>query len=122
MRLFLLSLGDATEELEAEDNLDSRLSIYESLLKQCIDAQQALRDSLADDQVSALVIRNNMLFVERLKLVDCHLSLSCFVFFTLLAVSEISHLIFAIYPILVFILWMLFKFQAFLSKKESGIR
>ena len=73
MRLFLLSLDDATAELEAEDNLDSRLSIYESLLKQCIDAQQALRDSLADDQVSALMIRNNMLFVDRLKLVECHL-------------------------------------------------
>ena len=34
------------------EGIDNKISIYESILKQCIDAQQVLRDSLQEDQVS----------------------------------------------------------------------
>lgn len=52
VRLFLLGVGDAEKELESADTLDSKISIYETLLKQCIDAQQSLRDTLQEDTVS----------------------------------------------------------------------
>ena len=51
VRLFLLSLQDVGQEVESAEGIDNKISIYESLLKQCIDAQQVLRDSLQDDQV-----------------------------------------------------------------------
>ncbi|WAQ97375.1 SRP68-like protein, partial [Mya arenaria] len=50
VRLFLLSLQDSTQEVERAEGMDNKISIYESLLKQCIDAQQVLRDSLQEDQ------------------------------------------------------------------------
>ena len=52
VRLFLLSMTDAEKELETADTTDSKISIYETLLKQCIEAQQALRDALQEDAVS----------------------------------------------------------------------
>ena len=52
VRLFLLSMTDAEKELETADTTDSKISIYETLLKQCIEAQQALRDALQEDTVS----------------------------------------------------------------------
>lgn len=54
VRLFLLNLQDSTKEIESAEGIDSKISIYESLLKQCIDAQQVLRDTLQDDQVFLL--------------------------------------------------------------------
>ncbi|KAL8616979.1 hypothetical protein ACOMHN_041897 [Nucella lapillus] len=57
VRLFLLSMGDAEKELETADTADSKVSIYETLLKQCIEAQQALRDSVQEDTVFKAAIR-----------------------------------------------------------------
>ncbi|XP_059176019.1 signal recognition particle subunit SRP68-like [Physella acuta] len=57
VRLFLLNMQDLNSELEAAESLDSRVSIYESILKQCIDAQQALRDTLQEDQVFKAAVR-----------------------------------------------------------------
>lgn len=51
VRLFLLNLQDSTKEIESAESVDSKISIYESVLKQCIDALQVLKDSLQDDQV-----------------------------------------------------------------------
>lgn len=34
------------------EGIDNKISIYESILKQCIDAQQVLRESLQDDPVN----------------------------------------------------------------------
>lgn len=60
VRLFLLNLQDSSKEIESAEGIDSKISIYESLLKQCIDAQQVLRDTLQDDQVFLLffILRN----------------------------------------------------------------
>ncbi|GFN87230.1 signal recognition particle subunit srp68-like [Plakobranchus ocellatus] len=57
VRLFLLNMQDLNSELESAESLDSRVSIYESILKQCIDAQQALRDALQEDAVFKAAIR-----------------------------------------------------------------
>ncbi|KAI8797162.1 signal recognition particle subunit SRP68 [Biomphalaria glabrata] len=57
VRLFLLNMQDLNTELAAAESLDSRVSIYESILKQCIDAQQALRDTLQEDQVFKAAVR-----------------------------------------------------------------
>ncbi|KAK7112430.1 signal recognition particle subunit SRP68-like [Littorina saxatilis] len=57
VRLFLLSMTDAEKELEAADTTESKVSIYETILKQCIEAQQALRDSLQEDLVFKAAIR-----------------------------------------------------------------
>lgn len=54
VRLFLLNLQDSSEEVEKAEGFDNKLSIYESILKQCIDAQQVLRDALQEDQVLLL--------------------------------------------------------------------
>lgn len=50
VRLFLLNLQESTEEVEKAEGIDNKISIYESVIKQCIDAQQVLRDSLQEDQ------------------------------------------------------------------------
>jgi len=52
VRLFLLNLQESAKEIESAESNESKVSIYESLLKQCIDAQQVLRDALQDDAVS----------------------------------------------------------------------
>ncbi|CAG5121772.1 unnamed protein product [Candidula unifasciata] len=57
VRLFLLNLQDLNSELEAAKSFDSKTSIYESILKQCIDAQQALRDALQEDNVFKAAVR-----------------------------------------------------------------
>ncbi|XP_046365035.1 signal recognition particle subunit SRP68-like [Haliotis rufescens] len=57
VRVFLLNLQESSKELESADNNETKVSIYESLLKECIDAQQALRDALHDDQVFKAVTR-----------------------------------------------------------------
>ncbi|CAC5402336.1 SRP68 [Mytilus coruscus] len=49
VRVFLINVQESTKEIESTDGIDSKISIYESLLKQCIDSQQILRDSLHDD-------------------------------------------------------------------------
>ncbi|XP_046550007.1 signal recognition particle subunit SRP68-like [Haliotis rubra] len=51
VRVFLLNIQESSKELESAENNETKVSIYESLLKECIDAQQALRDALQDDQV-----------------------------------------------------------------------
>ncbi|XP_048760019.1 signal recognition particle subunit SRP68-like [Ostrea edulis] len=57
VRLFLLNLQDSTKEIESAESVDSKISIYESVLKQCIDALQVLKDSLQDDQNFKLAVR-----------------------------------------------------------------
>lgn len=52
VRLFLLNLQESDKQVESAEGFDSKLSVIESLLKQCIDAQQVLREMLNDDQVS----------------------------------------------------------------------
>ncbi|XP_076460105.1 signal recognition particle subunit SRP68-like [Babylonia areolata] len=61
VRLFLLSMADADRELQTADTADSKISIYETLLKQCIEAQQALRDSLQEDTVFKAAIRGQQI-------------------------------------------------------------
>lgn len=50
VRLFLLNLQESDKQVESAEGFDSKLSVIESLLKQCIDAQQVLREMLNDDQ------------------------------------------------------------------------
>ncbi|XP_069123968.1 signal recognition particle subunit SRP68-like [Argopecten irradians] len=49
VRLFLLNLQESIKEIESAESTESKVSIYESLLKQCIEAQQVLRDALQED-------------------------------------------------------------------------
>lgn len=51
VRLFLLNLQESSQEVERAEGIENKISIYESILKQCIDAQQVLRDTLQEDQV-----------------------------------------------------------------------
>ena len=50
------------------EGIDNKISIYESVLKQCIDAQQVLRDSLQDDQVLSQVFGCNKNVIKLLRL------------------------------------------------------
>lgn len=50
VRVFLLNLQESGSEVEKAEGIDNKISIYESILKQCIDAQQVLRDALQEDQ------------------------------------------------------------------------
>lgn len=56
VRVFLLSIQDSEKQLGEAHTADSKLSIYESLLKELIDAQQALREELKDDPVSIVFL------------------------------------------------------------------
>merc|ERR1719189_234255 len=49
VRLFLLSYQESDQELAKTDETDAKVDIYESLLLDCKDALQALRDELLED-------------------------------------------------------------------------
>jgi signal recognition particle subunit SRP68 len=51
VRAFLLSVQASDKELNAAGDVDSKVSIYGSLLNECIDALQSLRDELKSDPV-----------------------------------------------------------------------
>lgn len=52
VRVALLSIQQNAKQLdESGSSAEQKLSLYESLLKELIDAQQSLRDELKDDQV-----------------------------------------------------------------------
>lgn len=56
VRAFLLSVQASDKELDAADDVDSKVSIYGSLLNECIDALQSLRDELKNDPVRGFCI------------------------------------------------------------------
>ncbi|XP_064623937.1 signal recognition particle subunit SRP68-like [Lineus longissimus] len=51
VRAFLLSVQASDKELAATEDVDSKVSIYGSLLNECIDALQSLRDELKNDPI-----------------------------------------------------------------------
>ena len=53
VRVSLLTLQETEKQLDESSTTADKVSVYESLMKELIDAQQALRDELKDDQVSA---------------------------------------------------------------------
>lgn len=55
VRVFLLSLQESETHIMDATTIESKLSVYESLLKELIDAQQSLKDDLKDDPVSVAV-------------------------------------------------------------------
>ena len=52
VRLFLLNVQENENEVSEVSDIDNKISLLESLLKECIDAQQVLRDELKNDPVS----------------------------------------------------------------------
>ena len=53
VRVTLLALQEMEKQLEESSSGDNKVSYYESLLKDLIEAQQALREDLKDDQVKS---------------------------------------------------------------------
>ena len=51
VRVFLLSLQEGETHITDAATTESKLSVYESLLQELIDAQQSLKDDLKDDPV-----------------------------------------------------------------------
>ena len=51
VRLCLRSMADVEKGLEVVDSDEGKISVYETLLKQCIEAQEAMRESLPHDAV-----------------------------------------------------------------------
>ncbi|CAH1793893.1 unnamed protein product, partial [Owenia fusiformis] len=49
VRAFLLNLQESEKELQETEDTESKVSIYESLLKECIEALQVMRDELKGD-------------------------------------------------------------------------
>ena len=54
VRVCLLTVQESTKQLSGATDAESKLSIYETLLKELIDAQQALREDFKDDPVSCI--------------------------------------------------------------------
>lgn len=52
VRSFILHSQQSARELDRADTLDSKLSLYDSLLMECKDALQAVKDELKGDTVS----------------------------------------------------------------------
>ena len=52
VRVCLLTAQESTKQLAETTDVESKLSVYETLLKELIDAQQALREDFKDDAVS----------------------------------------------------------------------
>ena len=53
VRVSLLTLQETEKQLDASSSTADKVSVYETLMKELIDAQQALREELKDDQVTA---------------------------------------------------------------------
>jgi hypothetical protein len=51
VRLFLLRVQEYEKQIESSVNFDVKLSIYENILKDSVDALQILRDELKLDPV-----------------------------------------------------------------------
>ena len=49
VRMFLLSYQESDQELTKADQPDAKVEVYESLLLDCKDALQVLRDELLED-------------------------------------------------------------------------
>ena len=47
-------MQESSKQLEEADSVDQKLSIYESLLNELIDAQQSLKEEYKDDVVGLL--------------------------------------------------------------------
>ena len=56
VRVCLLTVQESTKQLSATTDIESKISVYETLLKELIDAQQALREEFKDDPVSILLL------------------------------------------------------------------
>jgi hypothetical protein len=52
VRVFLMGLKEFDVQLKQADDIEQKLSIYESLLKELIDAQQSLKEEHKEDPVS----------------------------------------------------------------------
>ena len=68
----LLVLQDVDNQLAQADSNADKISVYESLMKELIDAQQALRDELKDDAVRARFQISHS-FQSQASLHDCRL-------------------------------------------------
>jgi len=56
VRVAMLSIQQNAKQMnDSLSSAEQKLSLYESLLKELIDAQQSLRDELKDDQVGFVV-------------------------------------------------------------------
>ncbi|XP_014789465.1 signal recognition particle subunit SRP68 [Octopus bimaculoides] len=64
VRVFLLNLQESAKQVETAEGFDRKVSIIESLLKQCIDALQVLRDALQDDQNFKAALRGQTIEVR----------------------------------------------------------
>lgn len=56
VRLFLLSVQESEKQVQEVKGIEAKLSIYETLLKELIEAQQSLRDDFKDDPVSLHIV------------------------------------------------------------------
>ena len=56
VRLFLLSIQELEKQINEAEGTEAKLSIYETLLKELIEAQQSLRDDFKDDVVSHFML------------------------------------------------------------------
>ena len=52
IRAFLLMVRESEKEIEEASDIESKVSIHESLLQECIDALQIIREDLKNDPVS----------------------------------------------------------------------
>ena len=52
VRSFILHAQQSTRELDRAETMDSKLTLYDSLLMECKDALQAIKDELKGDTVS----------------------------------------------------------------------
>jgi signal recognition particle subunit SRP68 len=55
VRVCLLTVQESSKQLLEAIDIESKLSVYETLLKELINSQQALREDLKDDAVSSYI-------------------------------------------------------------------
>lgn len=51
--MFLLAEQDSVEEVNSSSDVDTKIEVYDRVIKDCVDALQSLKEDLKSDEVQA---------------------------------------------------------------------
>lgn len=69
--MFLLSERETDEEVKSAADLETKIEVYDRIIKDCIEALVAVKDDLKGDEVSDIIPSNSCLKMAVIVLLTC---------------------------------------------------
>lgn len=69
--MFLLSERETDEEVKSAADLETKIEVYDRIIKDCIEALVAVKDDLKGDEVSDIILSNSCLKMAVIVLLTC---------------------------------------------------